>query len=209
MFSLNHKLQFLLKIRTCWGIWHSVEADFIPSIRRLCLRAFKFEQTRTVIKMEDTDDDAALMTEYGAIKIQSLVRMLIVRSKLLKKINARYEKIYDPKRERFYYYDKVLDQSSWGKPPLLLNSDIAEISPLFVEDDENKEQLQMTEEDRDGEEEVLGSVLDENLEKSDAEESSSDESSVDSATARERRRAKRRYPRYVVSYSIPLFCMCD
>ena len=147
--------------------------------------------------MESADEDVALMTEFGAIKIQSLVRMLIVRSKLLKQINARYEKIYDPKRERFYYYDRVLDQSSWGKPPLLLNSDIAEISPLFVEGDESNQQLQITDiaslekEEGDG----RGEDVDEDVEKSDAEESSSDESSVDSATARERRRAKRRYPR--------------
>ena len=147
--------------------------------------------------MESADEDVALMTEFGAIKIQSLVRMLIVRSKLLKQINARYEKIYDPKRERFYYYDRVLDQSSWGKPPLLLNSDIAEISPLFVEGDESNQPLQITDVDSHEKEEGEGREedVDEDAEKSDAEESSSDESSVDSATARERRRAKRRYPR--------------
>ncbi len=149
--------------------------------------------------MESADEDVALMTEFGAIKIQSLVRMLIVRSKLLKQINARYEKIYDPNRERYYYYDRLLDQSSWGKPPLLLNSDIAQISPLYVEGDKNNEQLQITDkevlEKNEGGEDDAESVQDEDLEKSGVEESSSDESSVDSATARERRRLKRRYPR--------------
>lgn len=149
--------------------------------------------------MEETGDDAALMTDFGATKIQSIVRMVLVRSKLLKQINARYEKIYDPRRERFYYYDRVKDESSWGKPALLLKSDIAEISPTYVEGEEvmsESARLRMTQgvtaDKKDGD--AVESDLDESLEKA-GEEESSDESSVDSATARERRRLKRKFPR--------------
>lgn len=149
--------------------------------------------------MEESGDDAALMTDFGATKIQSIVRMVLVRSKLLKQINARYEKIYDPKRERFYYYDRVKDESSWGKPALLLKSDIAEISPTYVEGEEGLSQsarLRMTQgvDNAKGGEEVVESDLDESVEKA-GEEESSDESSVDSETARERRRLKRKFPR--------------
>lgn len=147
--------------------------------------------------MEEEGDDTAQMTDFGATKIQSIVRMVIVRSKLLKQLNTRYEKIYDPKRERFYYYDRVKDESSWGKPPLLLKSDIVEISPTYVEGEEVKSEsarLRLTEGgdgtelDKDG----MDSDIDEDKHEGD---SSDDESSVDSETARERRRLKRRFPR--------------
>lgn len=70
--------------------------------------------------------------DYCAIKVQSLVRVFLVRARLLKKIFNRYEKIYDPKRRRHYYYDKDLDKSSWIKPALLLKSDFPQVAPTYT-----------------------------------------------------------------------------
>ena len=44
----------------------------------------------------------------------------------------RFEKIYDPIRKRYYYYDRDLDVSSWWKPVLLRNSDLP-VAPTYTE----------------------------------------------------------------------------
>jgi hypothetical protein len=71
---------------------------------------------------------------YSIIKIQAAIRVFITRARTLKEIRQRYEKIYDPKRKRFYYYDKLKDKSSWYKPALLLNRDLDDIAPTFTRD---------------------------------------------------------------------------
>jgi hypothetical protein len=161
--------------------------------------------------MDDFGDEQAVMVHYGAIKIQSIARMIIVRSRVLKQLNERYEKIYDPRRERYYYYDKVSDKSSWGKPVLLLKSDIKVISPTYAFEDENAQQ---TTADVDsvitaGSEQLTNRTAtddddDEGLEESDEgdgeskegdEADESDMDSDDSSAVRQRRRLRRKYPR--------------
>lgn len=68
-------------------------------------------------------------------KIQSHIRRFIHRKRLLKKLNEQYEKIYDPIRKRYYYYDTINDVSSWQKPALLRNDDIVKISPTYFPDE--------------------------------------------------------------------------
>ena len=54
----------------------------------------------------------------------------------MKQLNERYEKIYDSKPEKYYYYDRLADKSSWKKPLLLLKSDIMKIAPPYVPEGE-------------------------------------------------------------------------
>ena len=70
--------------------------------------------------------------DHSSKMLQKAVRRYIVRSRVLKIIEDRFEKIFDPKRRSYYYYDTVTDTSSWRKPPLLLTGDIQRISPTSV-----------------------------------------------------------------------------
>lgn len=54
-------------------------------------------------------------SELNATVIQSLARRYFVRTKILQLLNERYEKIYDPKRKKYFYYDVHADISSWEK----------------------------------------------------------------------------------------------
>jgi hypothetical protein len=80
----------------------------------------------------DEDDDE---NEESLLTIQAIARRFLVRSRILKEINIRYEKIYDPVKKRFYYYDKVNDASSWFKPVLLLGHDIKLIAPTYTNEE--------------------------------------------------------------------------
>ena len=53
--------------------------------------------------------------DFNATVIQSLARRYIVRKTILQTLNERYEKIYDPKRKKCFYYDTRFDTSSWEK----------------------------------------------------------------------------------------------
>ena len=66
------------------------------------------------------------------VRAQCLARRFIVRARVLKKLRARFEKIYDFKRNRFYYYDTVTDMSSWRKHRLFRKHDVEFISPMFT-----------------------------------------------------------------------------
>ena len=76
--------------------------------------------------------------EYGVMmgfimKMQATARRFLQRSKIYKSIAGRYEKILDPKRKRYYYYDVLKDASSWHKPRLLLKFDL-EVAPTYTTD---------------------------------------------------------------------------
>lgn len=70
--------------------------------------------------------------DFRAIKIQALIRRFLIRTRKLKETFQRYEKIFDPKLKRFYYYDKIKDKSSWVKPVLLLRRDFPDIAPTYL-----------------------------------------------------------------------------
>jgi hypothetical protein len=81
------------------------------------------------------DDDNEFDAEsYSTIKVQALIRRFLVRSRALKDVYKRYEKIFDPKRKRYYYYDKEKNKSSWMKPVLLLKKDLADVAPTYTRD---------------------------------------------------------------------------
>jgi hypothetical protein len=69
------------------------------------------------------------------VLVQSCIRKYLARCKIYRAINDRYEKIYYPKKNRFYYYDTLTDTSSWSKPLLLFGNDIEKISPSYEEDE--------------------------------------------------------------------------
>jgi hypothetical protein len=82
--------------------------------------------------MENPVEEAFDIATFGVVKVQSLVRRFLTRLKALKATYERYEKIWDPKRKKFYYYDKLKDKSSWIKPVLLLRHDLSDIAPTYL-----------------------------------------------------------------------------
>jgi hypothetical protein len=68
-------------------------------------------------------------------KIQAHVRRFLARRGVLRRLNLQYEKIYDPVRGRFYYYDTANDVSSWTKPLLFQNGDVEKVSPTYFPDE--------------------------------------------------------------------------
>jgi hypothetical protein len=81
------------------------------------------------------NEDEMQLVDYSITKLQSFVRLFLCRTKLLKSINERYEKIFDPKRHKYYYYDKLKDKSSWDKPRLLLGKDLDTVAPTYTNDE--------------------------------------------------------------------------
>ena len=49
-------------------------------------------------------------------------------------LHERYEKIFDPVRKRYYYYNTVEDTASWRKPLLLREEDIEHVAPTYSKD---------------------------------------------------------------------------
>lgn len=68
------------------------------------------------------------------MRVQALARRFLQRSRVVKGIASRFEKIFDPNRKLYYYYDSLLDKSTWIKPKLLLASDIP-IAPTYSPDE--------------------------------------------------------------------------
>ena len=68
------------------------------------------------------------------IRIQSMIRRYLNRVRTIQLLRSRYEKIYDIKRNRFYYYDTITDMSSWRKHRLFGRHDVEFISPMYTED---------------------------------------------------------------------------
>lgn len=100
-------------------------------------------QTRKISDLGDVMGDVVGATSeqveneirnHSIIKIQSHARKFLARCRILKMVNARFEKIYDPKRKAYFYYDMQNDTSSWHKPTILLHADITHIAPTYTRD---------------------------------------------------------------------------
>lgn len=68
------------------------------------------------------------------VLLQSWARRFRARMKVIRMLRDRFEKIYDFKRSRFYYYDQVTDISSWRKPRLFRHHDVEFVSPMYTPD---------------------------------------------------------------------------
>lgn len=68
---------------------------------------------------------------YSALKIQSLIRRFLVRSKILNELYTNYIKIYDPLYKKPYYYNKKTEESTWLKPVLFLKNDIMKLRSIY------------------------------------------------------------------------------
>ena len=92
--------------------------------------------TTTTTNFDPTSNDYVqnVVRHQCAIKLQSIVKRFLIRCHIHKLVLDRYEKIWDPVRKSYYYYDILLDQSSWYKPAILLNSDITKIAPTYTND---------------------------------------------------------------------------
>ena len=86
--------------------------------------------------LDMNDEDELEFQNEIIIKIQAHTRGMLGRMKVRRIINERFEKIRDPRRNVFFYYDKLNDTSSWLKPSMLKdNEDILEIAPTYTDDE--------------------------------------------------------------------------
>lgn len=88
-------------------------------------------------EMSDSDEPAILKHDrhfISIVHIQSLARRFIARCRVLVKLRDRFEKIFDFRRKRYYYYDKVTDMSSWRKHLLFFRHDVLVVSSMFTRD---------------------------------------------------------------------------
>jgi len=85
-----------------------------------------------------TAEEKALLDKYlredCATVIQKHARRYIQRVKILELMEATYEKILDPRRKCYFYYNINTDRSSWKKPALLLKADLSRIAPTYTLD---------------------------------------------------------------------------
>lgn len=70
----------------------------------------------------------------AAVCLQALARRFLARTSVIELIRRRWEKAYDPRRRRYYYFDTKEGISRWRKPRLLWSHDIIEISPTYHPD---------------------------------------------------------------------------
>ena len=86
-----------------------------------------------------TAEEQSLLNQYFrdscATIIQRHARRYNQRVRIIELYNSIYEKILDPKRRCYYYYNIEKDRSSWTKPRLLHDSDIWKISPSYTIDE--------------------------------------------------------------------------
>ena len=89
--------------------------------------------------IEGGEDDGAGMEELQmimAIQIQKRARGMAARMKVERECYERYEKIWDPRRDEFYFYDKELDLAAWKLPKALSKfTDSFPIAPTFLPED--------------------------------------------------------------------------
>ena len=72
---------------------------------------------------------------HCALRVQTATRILLARRRVVRLIQARFEKIFDPRRKEYYYYDTVNDVATWDKPLLLGEGDIEEIAQTYTDDE--------------------------------------------------------------------------
>lgn len=91
-----------------------------------------------MINLNTNEDDNRQMELFmeesylnHVILAQSSIRRFIARCYIHRYIRSKYEKVYDPKKRIYFYYNVQNDRSSWTKPILLLESDITIISPTY------------------------------------------------------------------------------
>src|SRR3546814_4827451 len=68
---------------------------------------------------------------HAAVRVQALARRYLARARVVDLIRRQWEKSYDPRRRRYYYFDKRRGVSQWKKPKLLWSHDIRELAPVY------------------------------------------------------------------------------
>jgi hypothetical protein len=87
-------------------------------------------------KNDETEtDNSTNLSLLSVVKLQSCVRRFKARKECLQMIETRFEKIYDPKRKKYFYYDIIRDLSSWKKPKLLKDQDLTKVSSLYSQEE--------------------------------------------------------------------------
>ncbi|CAM9883798.1 unnamed protein product, partial [Phaeothamnion confervicola] len=82
-----------------------------------------------------TSDAAA-----AAITVQRAARGLMARTRVLTLVNEVFEKVYAPREDAYYYYNKHTKEASWERPCLLLRllgplADIDRVAPTYADDE--------------------------------------------------------------------------
>ena len=72
------------------------------------------------LDFDDDSDNGGEYMEAMATLIQAYGRGFLARRRRNQLIKERFEKIWDPRRRRFYFYDRDNDTSQWNLPELFL-----------------------------------------------------------------------------------------
>lgn len=80
----------------------------------------------------DRGESEGLLKLRAVVRLQSAMRRFRDRVRVVRILRSRFEKIYDIKRSRFYYYDQITDISSWRKPRLFRKQDVQFVSPMYT-----------------------------------------------------------------------------
>ncbi len=65
--------------------------------------------------------------EVAARKMQSLWRARKARVETRLIVRDVYEKVYDEKRQRYYYFNRKTNHSTWNKPRTLGSEDLPKV----------------------------------------------------------------------------------
>lgn len=70
-----------------------------------------------------------------AVVVQKTLRGFVAKCRVHKLVAKRFEKIWDPRRQLYYYYDTVRNASSWKRPSVLGQHDLKEVAPTYTRDE--------------------------------------------------------------------------
>ena len=72
--------------------------------------------------------------DAAATKIQSMARRMFARETAYQMVSEVWEKIFDPVRTRYYYYNVVTDAAIWKRPAPLMWRDLEDVAPTFTDE---------------------------------------------------------------------------
>ncbi|KAH8044752.1 hypothetical protein JL722_14537 [Aureococcus anophagefferens] len=72
--------------------------------------------------------------DAASTKVQAMARRMFARDVAYAMVAEKWEKIFDPVRARYYYYNVVDDQAIWKRPAPLMWRDLDDVAPTFTDE---------------------------------------------------------------------------
>jgi Leucine-rich repeat (LRR) protein len=72
--------------------------------------------------------------DAASTKVQAMARRMFARDVAYAMVAEKWEKIFDPVRARYYYYNVVDDQAIWKRPAPLMWRDLEHVAPTFTDE---------------------------------------------------------------------------